>query len=226
LAREALERKEAWAFLVEGVRVLLASSPEFRERCREMLGSGRGCLEFEMDLRGAGRDGAVGDVAGDFALEHGEVAGRFFPWPSGITYANEVFYVLDSYHDEVFTYTAQGARHAEGDFPVVEYANDIAYAHGWLYVLTGLTPRYWHTPRTDGERQSSTTTSTSTAAMKPRESPTRTWGYSRGGGVWAVVGRSEPGGTSAAWASSQPRNTSAKPVNAMSGCSRKRSSAR
>ena len=59
LAREALERKEAWAFLVEGVRVLLASSPEFRERCREMLGSGRGCLEFEMDLRGAGRVGSA-----------------------------------------------------------------------------------------------------------------------------------------------------------------------
>ena len=59
LAREALERKEAWAFLGDGVRMLLASSPEFRERCREMLGSGRGCLEFEEDLRGAVLGGAA-----------------------------------------------------------------------------------------------------------------------------------------------------------------------
>ena len=59
LAREALERKEAWAFLGDGVRMLLASSPEFRERCREMLGSGRGCLEFEEDLRGAVLRGAA-----------------------------------------------------------------------------------------------------------------------------------------------------------------------
>ena len=59
LAREALERKEAWAFLGDGVRMLLASSPEFRERCREMLGSGRGCLEFEEDLRRAVLGGAA-----------------------------------------------------------------------------------------------------------------------------------------------------------------------
>ena len=77
----------------------------------------------------------VGDAAGDFALEHGDVGGVLFPVPSGIAYANEVFYVLDSFHHEVFTYTAQGARRTEGDFSVVEYAEDIAYADGWFYVL-------------------------------------------------------------------------------------------
>ena len=83
--------------------------------------------------------GAGGDVAGDFALEHEEgFAGNWHASPTGITYANEVFYVLDLLRDEVFTYTAQGARHAEGDFPVVEYAADIAYANGWLYVLDGI----------------------------------------------------------------------------------------
>ena len=80
--------------------------------------------------------GAVGDAAGDFALEHWYApADIWFAVPTGITYANEVFYVLDGFHDEVFTYTAQGARHSEGDFPVVEYAGDIAYANGRLYVL-------------------------------------------------------------------------------------------
>lgn len=83
--------------------------------------------------------GAVGDAAGDFALEHGDVvAGRWYAAPTGITYANEVFYVLDYVDDEVFTYTAQGARDAEGDFPVVEFADDVAYAGGRLYVLDGV----------------------------------------------------------------------------------------
>ena len=63
LARDALERKDAWAFLDEDLRRLLASSPEFRERCREMLGSGRGCLEFEVDLRGAVLDGVARGVS-------------------------------------------------------------------------------------------------------------------------------------------------------------------
>ena len=93
----------------------------------------------------------VGDASGDFPLEHGEVSGVFFPVPSGITYANEMFYVLDWYHDEVFTYTAQGARHSEGDFPVVEYADDVAYANGWLYVLDGINDKVL-AYTTDGRR--------------------------------------------------------------------------
>ena len=74
LAREALERKEAWAFLDEAIRVLLASSPEFRERCREMLGSGRGCLEFEMDLRGAMLGGAAQGASEVLSELDGELA--------------------------------------------------------------------------------------------------------------------------------------------------------
>ncbi len=59
LAREALERKEEWAFLAEEVGRLLASSAEFRGRCRGTLGGGRGFREFELDLRGALLAGAA-----------------------------------------------------------------------------------------------------------------------------------------------------------------------
>ena len=59
LAREALERKEEWAFLVVAVRLLLMSSPEFRERCRGTLRGVRGFREFELDLRGALLGGAA-----------------------------------------------------------------------------------------------------------------------------------------------------------------------
>lgn len=59
LAREAQERKEKWAFLVEGMALFLSSSPEFRERCLEMLGSGLGSLEFETGLRGGLLDGGA-----------------------------------------------------------------------------------------------------------------------------------------------------------------------
>ena len=59
LAREALERKEEWAFLSEAVGRLLSSSPEFRERCRGTLRGGRGFREFELDLRGALLAGAA-----------------------------------------------------------------------------------------------------------------------------------------------------------------------
>ena len=37
LARDALERKEEWAFPAAAVRRRLWSSPEFRERCREAV---------------------------------------------------------------------------------------------------------------------------------------------------------------------------------------------
>ena len=63
LARDALERKEAWAFLEEKVLRLLSSSPEFRELCREVLGGGRGFREFELDLRGALLGGAAAAVS-------------------------------------------------------------------------------------------------------------------------------------------------------------------
>ena len=59
LAREALERKERWEFLAEEARLLLASSPAFRERCLGMLGSGAGSLDFETGLRGGLLDGAA-----------------------------------------------------------------------------------------------------------------------------------------------------------------------
>ena len=74
LARGALERKEAWAFLVEGVRMLLASSREFRAQCREMLESGRGCLEFEEDLRGAMLGGAARGMSEVLSELDGELA--------------------------------------------------------------------------------------------------------------------------------------------------------
>lgn len=51
LAREALERKEKWAFMAEGVALFVASAPAFRERCLEMLASGLGSLDFETGLR-------------------------------------------------------------------------------------------------------------------------------------------------------------------------------
>ena len=109
-------------------------------------------MDYQPPSDGAGGDVAVGDVAGDFALEHGDVvAGRWYAAPTGITYANEVFYVLDYVDDEVFTYTAQGARHTEGDFPVVEFADDVAYAGGWLYVLDGINDKVL-AYTTDGRR--------------------------------------------------------------------------
>ena len=73
LAREALERKEGWAFLVEGIGRLLASSPEFREQCREMLGSGRGSLEFELGLREAALGGTARGLSAVLSELDGEL---------------------------------------------------------------------------------------------------------------------------------------------------------
>ncbi len=72
LARDALERKKAWAFLEEKVLRLLASSPEFRELCREVLGGGRGFREFELDLRGALLGGAAAAVSEGLSALDGE----------------------------------------------------------------------------------------------------------------------------------------------------------
>ncbi len=63
LARDALERKKAWAFLEAAVRLLLLSSPEFRELCREVPTGARGFREFELDLRGALLGGAAAAVS-------------------------------------------------------------------------------------------------------------------------------------------------------------------
>ena len=69
LARDALERKKAWAFLEENVLRLLASSPEFRELCRGVLTGARGFREFELDLRGALLGGAAAVSEGLSALD-------------------------------------------------------------------------------------------------------------------------------------------------------------
>lgn len=93
----------------------------------------------------------VGGAAADFPLEHGMSGSILFPVPTGITYANDMFYVLDYFHNEVFTYTAQGARHATGDFNVVQYTDSITYGDGRLYVLVGLNEKVL-AYTTDGRR--------------------------------------------------------------------------
>ena len=72
LARDALKRKEEWAFLEEKVRRVLASSPEFRELCRETLSGGRGFREFELDLRGGLLGGAAAAVSEGLSALDGE----------------------------------------------------------------------------------------------------------------------------------------------------------
>lgn len=93
----------------------------------------------------------VGNAATDFALEHGIIGSILFPVPTGITYANDLFYVLDYFHNGVFTYTAQGARHPAGDFNVVQYIDSITYGDGRLYVLVGLNEKVL-AYTTDGRR--------------------------------------------------------------------------
>ena len=63
LAWDALKRKEEWAFPEAAVRLLLLSSPEFRELCRGVPTGARGFREFELDLRGALLGGGAAAVS-------------------------------------------------------------------------------------------------------------------------------------------------------------------
>ena len=74
LAREALERKESWAFLAAEIGSLLASSAEFRGRCWQMLEGGACGLEFEVGLRGAVLDGTARGLSEVLSALDGELA--------------------------------------------------------------------------------------------------------------------------------------------------------
>ena len=73
LAREALERKEKWAFLGGEIGRLMASSPQFRERCMELLLGSGGFLDFETDLRGGLLEGAAQGLSAVLSELDGEL---------------------------------------------------------------------------------------------------------------------------------------------------------
>ena len=73
LAREALERKEQWAFLAREIGQLMASSPKFRERCAELLLGSGGFLDFETDLRDGLLEGAAQGLSAVLSELDGEL---------------------------------------------------------------------------------------------------------------------------------------------------------
>ena len=92
--------------------------------------------------------------------------------------------MLDFYHSEVFTYTEQGVRYTEGDSvsssTLVTSHTPADGSTSWMRGTVG----FWHTPRTDGGRQSSIKTSTSTFGL-------RRFAYANGRFYIAI---DEPGG--------------------------------
>ena len=72
------------------------------------------------------------DLASDFDLDPDN------EWPSGITFANDRFYVVDDEDDKVYAYQATGQRDSASDFdlnPDNDDARGITFANDRFYVV-------------------------------------------------------------------------------------------
>ena len=91
----------------------------------------------------------VSGVTGNFALDY-----DLFVQPSGVTYADSVFYILDGLDARIVTYTAAGLPRTRGGFPTVDLnpiASGLVEANGRLYILDGSNHRIL-AYTTDGRR--------------------------------------------------------------------------
>ena len=75
-------------------------------------------------------------------------------WPAGIAYANQRFYVADSFYDKVFAYHTDGERDAASDFDLDTDNRDptrVVFADDRLYVVDDRDDRVY-AYATDGQR--------------------------------------------------------------------------
>lgn len=88
-------------------------------------------------------------ATGSFALDY---ADGDFGLPSGIAHVDQVFYIWDRYHDQLFAYSAAGERWQAGDFPVANITfGGFADDDERLYLLDTSNDRVL-TYTTDGRR--------------------------------------------------------------------------
>lgn len=91
----------------------------------------------------------VSGVTGNFALDYDR-----FVHPSGVAYADSVFYILDGLDARVVTYTAARLPRTRGGFPTVDLSpitSGLVEANGRLYILDGSNERVF-AYTTDGRR--------------------------------------------------------------------------